>query len=156
MKHQVVETVEVLPEERTDTRKLWVGLVDSAHLYSLWDRNPCFIFITGRFNIQGWGMCASVTLEQVLYFKCFVFGHLHTHQICLLCLQTAKYRQIVPPFAVFHYIQRVADVQTACVQGRGQLMKVRGQRLRHHWVLVPIHYHYIHNKKIIFILVLDT
>lgn len=73
-------------------------------------------------------MCECVTLEQVVYFICFAFVHLHTHHICLLCLHLATDRQILPPSAVFHYVQRAADAfipgQTPCVRGRRQLMKV--------------------------------
>lgn len=73
-------------------------------------------------------MCACVTLEQVVSFKCFVFVHLHTHHIRLLCLHLATDRQILPPSAVFHYVQRAAEAlipeQTPCVRGGGQLMKV--------------------------------
>lgn len=127
VKHEAVETTEVHSEECTGTRELWPGLVDSSRLYRKWDRNPGFIFITNRFTIQAWGMCTCVTLDEVAY---FYFVHLHTHHIRLLCLHLATDHQILPPSAVFHYVQRAVDAfipeQTPCVRGRWQLIKGGG------------------------------
>lgn len=121
-------TTEVHPEEHTGRRELWPGLVVQVAFIG----NETEILVSPLLPIGSPSrdeVCVSVSRWNRLSVSYVLFLCTYTPTTSVSCaLHLATDRQILPPSAVFHYVQRAADAfipgQTPCVRGRRQLMKV--------------------------------